>query len=241
MRVHERYSAYMADQRQFFDDLVSEEWDSYLSEAWDAMRRHEVARLFEVVQPRRILDIGCGCGFHDRVMAEYPFVEQVDAFDYSAKSIEKADEEYPHKKVRRFVADMQRFEARAPYDLAVSFHVFEHLDAVAPYFALCHRALRPGGHMAIVMPNRWRLSNVLRRLKLQEPILLDPQHFREYSARAAMRLGEAAGFTPVARFGYGLAGTGIGWIDRAPPERQLRLARLVPTVANGIGIIMRRP
>lgn len=240
MRVHERYAGYLADQRQFFDELVSEEWESYISEAWDAMRRHEVQRLFEVIQPRRILDIGCGCGFHDQVMAEYPFVERVDAFDYSAKSIEKADEVYPHWRVRRFVAEIDRFEAVEPYDLAVSFHVFEHLSTTDSYFQLCRRVLHSGGFMAIVMPNRLRLSNVLRRLRFQRPELLDPQHFREYSVRETVRLGRAAGFAPFASFGYGLAGTGIDAIDRAPPERQLRLARLMPMVANGIGIIMRR-
>src|SRR5687767_441287 len=98
MRVHERYTHYHEDQRQFFDELITEEWGTYISADWDTVRRHEVARLFAIVQPRRVLDIGCGCGFHDKVMAEYPFVERVDAFDYSAQSIVKAEEVYPHPK-----------------------------------------------------------------------------------------------------------------------------------------------
>jgi SAM-dependent methyltransferase len=241
MRVHQRYTTYIEDQRQFFDELIAEEWESYISEAWDRVRSYEIERLFAFIQPRRILDIGCGCGFHDRVMAGYPFVERIDAFDYSAQSIAKAQEAYPHPKAFRTVADFDSFAVEAPYDLAVSFQVFEHLSDPKPYFDLCRRATRRGGHIAILMPNRLRLANVLRMLRFKEPQLADPQHFREYTARETIALGRKAGFAPVAAFGYGLAATGIGFFDRAAIEQQLRWSRFVPAVANGIGVVMRRP
>jgi trans-aconitate methyltransferase len=240
MRVHERYTRYNEDQRQFFDELITEEWDSYISADWDAVRRHEVARLFEVLQPRRILDIGCGCGFHDKVMAEYPFVERVDAFDYSAHSIAKAEEVYPHPKVRRSAADMASFAVDGSHDLVVSFQVFEHLSDPEAYFSFCWRATMPGGHIAILMPNRLRLSNVLRILRFKSAELSDPQHYREYTARETIALGRRAGFAPVASFGYGLAGTGVGFVDRAGIDRQLRWSRYVPAIANCVCVVMRR-
>lgn len=241
MRVHERYTSYREDQRQFFDELITEEWSTYVSADWNTVRRHEVARLFALVQPRRVLDIGCGCGFHDKIMAEYPFVERVDAFDYSTRSIAKAEKVYPHPKVRRVAADFASFVVDIPYDLVVSFQVFEHLSNPAAYFSFCWRATMPDGHVAILMPNRLRLANVLRILQFKTPELSDPQHYREYTARETIALGRRAGFIPVVTFGYGLAGTGVGVIDRAGLERQLRWSRFVPAVANGICVVMRRP
>ncbi|MBR1227416.1 MULTISPECIES: bifunctional 2-polyprenyl-6-hydroxyphenol methylase/3-demethylubiquinol 3-O-methyltransferase UbiG [unclassified Bradyrhizobium] len=56
------------------------------------------------MQPKTVVDIGCGVGFHDREMANYPFVDSVDAIDPSAASVEKANEHYPHPKVTRWVS-----------------------------------------------------------------------------------------------------------------------------------------
>jgi 2-polyprenyl-3-methyl-5-hydroxy-6-metoxy-1,4-benzoquinol methylase len=158
MSVHSRYQQLLHDQRQFFDELITEEWESYKSEAWDYSRRFEVSRLLRRMQPARILDIGCGCGFHDVQLARYDFVTRVDAIDYSSRSIEKANEAYPHPKVFRRVADFATDEIAPVYDLVVSFQVFEHLADPDPYFQYCLRARRPGGVIAIVTPNRRRLD-----------------------------------------------------------------------------------
>ncbi len=147
-------------------------------------------------------------------MAEYPFVARVDAFDYSAQSIVKAEEVYPHPKVRRVAADFASFAVDEPYDLVVSFQVFEHLSHPEAYLAFCRRATIRKGHIAILMPNRIRLANFLRILQFKRAELSDPQHYREYTAREAIALGRRAGFIPVADFGYGLAGTGFRFIDR---------------------------
>ena len=92
MAVHDRYREFVPDQRDFFDALVVEDWAAYFSLEWDETRRFEVHSLFERVQPSTILDIGCGCGFHDREMAQFPFVKKVTGIDYSAKSIEMANQ-----------------------------------------------------------------------------------------------------------------------------------------------------
>src|SRR5215211_943037 len=94
-------TTYREDQRAFFDQLVSESWDAYQDPLWDRTRRLEIDALFGVVAPRRILDVGCGCGFHDLLMAERPGVEHVDGIDYSPRSVEVAEREYPHPRVRR--------------------------------------------------------------------------------------------------------------------------------------------
>jgi len=237
MRVHERYQQFQEDQRQFFNELITEEWDTYFSEEWDTVRRHEVARLFAEVQPASVIDMGCGCGFHDQAMAEYPFVRSIHAIDYSQESIKRAALAYPHPKVKRWCADFQRDEMEGAYDLVASFQVIEHLEHPQEYFGAAKRLCRPGGNVAVITPNRHRLSNMLLRLHGKRPILCDPQHHREYTLSDLKKMGVACGLLPEASFGYNLAG--LNWIDRQPIERRLRWGGRFPIIALGICVVFR--
>ncbi len=236
MAVHERHPTYLADQRAFFDALITDEWPSYISADWDALRRHEVAQLFKRIEPATVLDIGCGCGFHDKEMARYPFVREVHGIDYSGKSIEAAEREYPDPKIRRSTADLRDLPS-ANYDLVASWQVFEHLDDPKAYFESALRVCKKGGHIAIFTPNRMRLSNVLRILKRQPIQYLDSQHFHEYAAGEIKALGRRFGLTVGATFGQGLSG--IGWIDRLPIEQRLRFGGFLSPIADGICVLFR--
>lgn len=238
MSVQDRYQQYLSDQRRVFDELITEDWDTYFSTEWDIVRRFEVAQLFARIRPARILDVGCGCGFHDQEMANYSFVKTVDAIDYSEKSVQKAEEAYPHEKVTRWVADLAKDHPRKIYDLVVSFQVFEHLDKPDSYFRYCREACADDGHIAIFTPNRGRLRNVLRRLLGLKAELLDPQHFREYSRSELRSLGELYGFEYAYSFGYGM--NGAGWIDRRPVDARLRMGQSVPWFANCFCLLMRK-
>lgn len=239
MPVQDRYPSFLDDQSRFFDELITEDWNTYFSEAWDETRRYEIARLFAKVQPARVLDIGCGVGFHDREMALYPFVQAVDAFDYSAKSVAKADETYPHSKVTRWVGDIAKDAPRQKYDLVVSFQVFEHLSDSSSYFRFCRAACRPGGVMAIFTPNRLRLSNWLRIRKGLAPQLLDPQHFKEYTASDLHELGRGNGLRSAGGFAYGLDGLTV--LNRMSHRTRLRLGALIPRAASGLCVLLRTP
>lgn len=239
MAVHERYREFMADQRQFFDELITEDWASYSSPIWDEIRRYELAQIFARIQPARVLDIGCGCGFHDSEIATRNFVTHVDAFDYSAKSVEKANEAYPHPKVTRFVADLSTFEPGERYDLVASFQVYEHLENTRDYFECCRRACVPGGMVVIVTPNRTRLNNRIRNWNGLPDELCDPQHFREYTINEIHLQAAANGFEPAGGFGYGLYGW--QWLSRVPHAWRLRLGALLPMAAHGIAAFARAP
>ena len=239
MSVQDRYKTFLEDQREFFDALVTEDWDTYFSDSWDESRRYEIACLLRKVQPATILDIGCGCGFHDREMATYPFVRSVDAFDYSAKSIEKAEAVYGHSKVQRWVGDLVTDVPERRYDLVVSFQIFEHLSKPETYFRFCRAACAPGGAIAIFTPNRKRLSNRIRARRGLTPELLDPQHFKEYSAAEIIELGRSEGFGDGKYFGYGLSG--YSTIDRLSNRWRLRLGRAFPAIASGLCVILAAP
>lgn len=232
MSVHERYKQYEPDQTQFFDELISEEWDSYKSADWDATRRIEIELLFKRVQPRRIMDIGCGCGFHDSEMAKYPFVESIDATDPSAESVKKAEQYYPHPKVRRWAAGFNDLPSSTKYDLVVSFQVFEHLDCPNEYLAKCRDIVTDTGTVAIIMPNKMRRRNRLlarRGLPLE---LIDVMHFREYTVEEMAELAAHHGLKLSGSFGYHLE---VGGFSHAT---KLRLGSFIPSHANGMGVLL---
>ena len=204
MPVHNRYERFQSDQRQFFDELITEDWETYKSQSWDYTRTFEVRQLFNRVQPAYILDVGCGCGFRDQLMAEYPFVERVDAIDYSEQSVLKAEAIYPQPKVRRFVADFKRYEPDRKYDLIVSFQVFEHLYNPEEYIRFCAQYCAPGKWIAICTPNRLRLDNRIKRLHGQPLTMSDPMHFKEYTVAEIVAMGRREGLIYKDHYGHGL-------------------------------------
>ena len=237
MPIHERYRDFMSDQREFFDALISEEWDSYASKEWDETRRYEVATLFERIQPSSILDIGCGCGFHDQEIARYPFVERVVGIDYSSKSIEAANKHYPHEKVQRMASDLADLNAGS-YELVASWQVFEHLNDPGLYFSSAIRVLKQGGWMVIFTPNRLRLANVKRILKGEPVQYCDPQHFYEYVPKEIKKIGLDHGLQFVDWFGYQMSG--LKFIDRMGNSRRLRLGRKLPWLADLFCIVFKK-
>ena len=167
MPVQERYPHFLTDQKQFFDELITEDCESYKSNEWDYSRKFEIDTLFRKIKPPAsvsVLDIGCGCGFQDKLMANYSFVRKVDAIDYSRKSIEVAESVYPHPKVTRTVAAFEAFKAEHRYDLIVSFQVFEHLYNPEEYLRFCVEHCTVHGYVVISTPNRLHLYNRIRLL-----------------------------------------------------------------------------
>ncbi len=230
MPAHQRFPDFREDQREFFDALIVEDWDTYRSADWDFVRRYEVQKIFSAVQPKTILDVGCGCGFHDVEMAQFDFVTRVDAIDNSQQSIAKAEEHYGHLKVRRWVAALDEIPLTSRYDLVVSFQVIEHLSKPVEFLTRCAAICAEGGHVAVATPNRRRLGNILRSLSGKSPTMLDPQHFQEYSSAEMDSLAAQSGLVPVTHFGYGMHG--IRAIDRMPVEWRTRLGSALPFAAH---------
>jgi 2-polyprenyl-3-methyl-5-hydroxy-6-metoxy-1,4-benzoquinol methylase len=200
------YSTYQADQREFFDRLITEDWDTYADPAWDRRRRLEVDKLFRHVSPRRIIDVGCGSGFHDREMAQRPGVAEVFGIDYSERSVETAEREFPHPNVTRRAADV--FELpEGDFDLAVSFQVIEHVSDARAFLEACRRQVRSGGWVAAITPNQLRSDNRFARLRGRELQLIDPQHFTEFTPASLRQVAAELKLEPLATEGFGLSFT----------------------------------
>jgi 2-polyprenyl-3-methyl-5-hydroxy-6-metoxy-1,4-benzoquinol methylase len=238
--TQDRYPEFMADQREFFDRLVTEDWSTYESAEWNDTRRREVAAVLSRASAKRVLDVGCGCGFHDVEIAECPGVDEVVGIDYSPRSIETAEREFPNPRVHRFVADIFEFE-QEPFDLVLSFQVIEHLTSPLEFLEACLRNVRPGGVVAVVTPNGDRLDNRLRRLLGKPSELLDPQHYREYSPRELRDVAATLAMQPLATVGLSARLT-LPRVNRQvlPAPTGRLLARTLPTVSSSFAQLWRR-
>jgi 2-polyprenyl-3-methyl-5-hydroxy-6-metoxy-1,4-benzoquinol methylase len=227
------YSEYQPDQREFFDRLITEDWDTYADPAWDRRRRLEVAKLFKHVSPRRVLDVGCGSGFHDLEMALRPGVEEVVGIDYSTRSIERAESEYPHPAVSRRVADVFELDP-GDFDLAVSFQVIEHVPDARAFLEACRRQVRSGGWVAAITPNKLRGDNRWRRFRGKELDLIDPQHHTEFTPEELRSVAAGLALEPVATEGFGMTFHAPKVGRQVVPRRAGELlGPLLPPLADG--------
>ena len=47
--------------REFFDELITQEWDTYIDPHWDKTRQVEIEEVLRIIpRPKSILDVGCG-------------------------------------------------------------------------------------------------------------------------------------------------------------------------------------
>ena len=238
MTVQDKYQSFQKDQRAFFDKLITEDWESYHCSYWDQQRTFEIDSIFQYLESgiQRVLDVGCGCGFHDKLIADIPGIEKVIGIDYSEKSIEKANEFYPHPKVERSVADLSTY--RAPhFDLIVSFQVIEHVEDPVDFLSQCCRLTRQGGWIAISTPNRHALENRLRNLIGFDSKFVDPMHFKEYSHKEMIQMGNQINLKCIYQVSYGCS--------LSYGNRQIRfpefIGKRIPSISSSFLTVFRTP
>lgn len=198
---------YRDNQREFFDRMITIDWNSYQDSNWDRSRKREVKEIMNLVGPvDNLLDVGCGCGFHDVLFAEHG-VKQVVGIDYSPKSIEQANLHYPHEHVNRRVFDVFSGNALPEgeffFDACVSFQVIEHVRDGLNFLRFCSNHVRKDGMVCIATPNYHRAQNRLRSLVRKKPVFCDPMHFHEYHMKEMAEMGSHIGLVPVHHFFYG--------------------------------------
>lgn len=243
MSVHEKYTQFEADQRKFFDELITKDWNTYKNKLWDFTRAYEVKKIIQKTNPSRILDIGCGCGFHDLLFAKNPIVKYVLGIDYSTESIKKANQEYPHQKVERVCVDFLSENQSIPsdFDLAVSFQVIEHLKDFERFFSVVFSKVKKGGYVAIATPNFDRFSNRIRRFFGYSAEFCDPMHFREFNLLELKNLGESAGLNMIDHFGYAVSLNAFFNFDKYIPDKaRFYLGTAIPSIAEVIVIVFKK-
>jgi 2-polyprenyl-3-methyl-5-hydroxy-6-metoxy-1,4-benzoquinol methylase len=237
MPANKRFPTYLSDQRAFHDAVVTEDLASF---DWERRRIRENFDVDQIMRhgrrPERILNIGCGTGSQDVIIADRDHVSVVHAVDPSPKSVEAAERHFPHPKVKRWVAGFKDLPPTRNYDLVMSVDVFEHLDEPDAYFETVSRTARAGGHIVIITPNRLRWSNVVRKALGKPAVLLSQMHYREYSKQDLVAIGAAHNLTLIDSFGSGIHGP---LLPSLPLASNLRFGARLPIIAHIIGVVFR--
>jgi len=113
------------------------------------------SRLPRDYQPRRILDFGCGIGTATRYLSEKFPTAEIVGVDTSEKALEYGTEHYGSGRVR--FRPLGELAAESGFDLCYVNGVFHHIEPEQRVGAVqsIHRALRPGGHLALFENNPW--------------------------------------------------------------------------------------
>jgi len=206
---------------------------------------------FARVQPRRVLDYGCGVGgWIELLSGVYPTAE-IAGVDISNAAIEKARKKFPGCRLESFGGGTTPF-ANEEFDLVFSYHVLEHVDDIGASIREIARTLRHGGYAVIIFPCGNEGSFLDRTMRLLKDAWLptpDGQtvlffetadgHVRRMTSRDTVAIFEKCGLQPVAQLFSGhffgtidwlCRGTGPAYINKVfagrPPAVRLAKIRL---------------
>ena len=112
-------------------------------------RRMGMIRQHAPLEGKRILDVGCGIGFYVRRLRG--FSDEVYGVDVDPEKVAEASETLPNIQVAP--AEELPF-SEGFFDLVLSHEVLEHVDDDRRAVAEALRVLKPGGRLAIFVPNR---------------------------------------------------------------------------------------
>ena len=115
-------------------------------------------------QDLRVLVLGCGEGWLERAIAEWPFVARIDAVDFAADAVARARElgcDIP--KIEYGVVDLERDELpRDAYDVVIAHSVLHHVENLEHAYAQIERCMRPDATLIVneyAGPNRFQYSD----------------------------------------------------------------------------------
>lgn len=134
-----------------------------------------------------LLDIGCGTGvfLHEARKLGY----RVAGIDFNSESIRIAKERFGIKEVERMsVEEYFRKNPDRKFDACTFFEVLEHLEDPSRFITGVGSLLKPGGHIALSVPNRERAVDHLGDEDYP------PNHLTRWSAGALKRFLEKNGF-----------------------------------------------
>jgi SAM-dependent methyltransferase len=112
----------------------------------------------------RVLVLGCGEGWLERAVAQWPFVARIDAVDFAEHAVARAREaarDLP--KIAYGVVDLNRDELpRDTYDVVVAHSVLHHVDNLEHAYAQIERTMRANATLILneyVGPARFQFSD----------------------------------------------------------------------------------
>lgn len=100
---------------------------------------------------QRVLVLGCGEGWLERAVAQWPFVASIDAVDFAEEAVSRArDAARGIDKIRYGVHDLNRQELpRDAYDVVVAHSVLHHVENLEHAYAQIERSMRPNATLIV--------------------------------------------------------------------------------------------
>ena len=202
-----------------------------------AQRAYEAARRIEFVRSYRtggrLLEVGAAAGHFVAAAAAAGFAPM--GVEPAAELARPATERLGLPVVAGFIEDVDLPDAA--FDVACAWHVVEHLSDPLEALGRIRRALRPGGHLVVEVPN---LSSVYARRQGKRWANLDLRHHVAHYTPAALRaLLERAGYVVVATEtfpmrGYLRPGRAIQPLELAAAVKEVALVRAHPRRAHPV-------
>jgi trans-aconitate methyltransferase len=137
------------------------------------------------------MDFGCGTGTSVPLIRELLCPAAIVGIDPSARSIERAVSAQTAPDVSFSIAD--RYAPAADLDIVYTNGVFHHIPTAdrPRALALLHRALRPGGVLALWENNPWSLGAryVMSKIPFdRDAVMLSARHARTLARTAGFRV-----------------------------------------------------
>lgn len=166
---------------EYFAPLAAVEAGNFWFEARNRVIIHALRRCFPHM--RSFLEIGCGTGFVlQAVRAAFPQAA-ISGAEYYAQGLRFAQSRVPDAAFYQLDARTMPFEAE--FDVIGAFDVIEHIKEDEQVLAQMFQAVKPGGGIALTVPQHHWLWSVADEYK---------QHERRYERGDLMAKVERAGF-----------------------------------------------
>lgn len=106
---------------------------------------HQLEPMFPALKGKRVLDLGCGYGWHCKYAADHG-AESVLGIDQSEKKIAEARKRNLADSIEYRVCGILEYDyPEERYDLVVSNLVLHYLEDLQEVYSLVHSTLKPGG------------------------------------------------------------------------------------------------
>lgn len=127
--------------------------DSYEVHAFAQRRAAEELLLLlpQSIQPKAVLEIGCGTGLLTRALVRRFPQSDLHAIDISDRMIEHAKRSVQSKNLTWFVADILAFETDCVYDLIISNSALQWVSDLKPSFERIYHLTAPSGLVALAI------------------------------------------------------------------------------------------
>lgn len=170
-------------------------------------RRARATTLTSFVPPGKVLDIGCGRGLTLHALRQ---------LGWQTRGCELSETASRHaREVLGLDVACAGFQpehyADAEFDAVILWHVYEHLIDPQRVLRQCRRILRPGGVLALAVPN---FDSYQAKLTKYGSFHLDlPRHYSHFSAPWLRQKFLECGFRPIDEFHGSLEQNPYGWIQ----------------------------